>query len=53
MSDFEIIDSCNVEFVQRTRKPKYELSPWNYGNAEGEYQYTKLFSVHISVDTAI
>jgi hypothetical protein len=41
MSDFEIIDSCDVEFVQRTRKPKYILSPWNYGNAEGEYQYYK------------
>jgi hypothetical protein len=41
MSDFEIIDSCDVDFVQRTRKPKYAISPWNYGNAQGEYMYYK------------
>ena len=41
MSDFEIIDSCDVEVVERNRKPKYTTKPWEYKNAQEEYQYYK------------
>lgn len=41
MFDFEIIDSCNVEVVERNRKPKYTTKPWEYKNAQEEYQYYK------------
>ena len=41
MSDFEIIDSCDVEVVERNRKPKYTTKPWEYKNAQEEYLYYK------------
>ena len=41
MSDFEIIDACDIDIPQRNRKPKYTTTPWEYKNANEEYQYYK------------